>query len=236
MANVGPTRSSGQIGSSPLSNHVKLTDDERKDVATFWGYYFRSSGEGRQPTAFQLDAINDAEVRDAFLFWQIAANPEDFNPGFAEKIKMLALIETFGANPTGQQVHAALKKIIANVTSQGAEVDDIDTTTVWTVAHVMWLLLGGAWMDALSEMEQMVEVVSAYQKVNPENKYPHNDPLGGFGLAAGLLGLHAASGGDQHAMELAAKMYGLDENAENTRWARDSYAHIRAERFKNAAA
>lgn len=219
-----------------MSNHVTLTDDERKDVVGFWADYFRSSGEGRQPTAFQLDAINDPEVRDAFLFWQISGNPEDFNPGFLEKTRMLALLEQFGANPTGEQVHLALKKIIVRL-CESAELDDIDSTTVWTIAHTMWLLLGGAWMQAMSEMQKMTEIVNSYQQLNPENKFPHSDPLAGFGMAAALLALHVASGGDEHGMDLAAQMYGLAEDHENTRWAREEYARIRAERHakQNAA-
>jgi hypothetical protein len=219
-----------------MSNHVTLTDDERKEVVGFWGNYFRSSGEGRQPTIFQLDAINDPRVRDAFLFWQISGDPKEFNPGFAEKTEMLALIELFGDNPTGDQAHKALTKIIGKYNTEGAELEDIDSTSVWVIAHVMWLLLGGAWHPALDEITKMVEVVGSYNQLNPENVSPHDDPLTGIGMAAVMLALHVASAGDQHGLELAARMYGLGEDHENTRWAREQYARIRAERIKNEQA
>lgn len=225
-----------QTSNTPMSNHVALTDDERKEVATFWGDYFRSSGEGRQATAFQLDAINDPDVRDAFLFWQLGADPTDYNPGFNRREKALALAESFGANPTGDQSVRALTRLMRNNNEQGVEIEDLDTGSVWTLAHIMWLLLGGAWQLAVDEATLLAELVIRYKQVLPEDTYPHDDPLSGLGFAAAMLGMTVSTAGGDEALRLSSQMYGLDENHENTRWARENYAQFRTERLKNDAA
>lgn len=218
-----------------MSNHVALTDDERKDVVGFWADYFRNAGEGRQPTAFQLDAINDPDVRDAFLFWQIGANPTDFNPGFHQREKTLALTEVFGDNPSGKSTVMALTKLIKDNTDRGVEVEDIDTGSVWTLAHVMWLLLGGAWHWACDEAQLLAELAKKADEVIPGNEYPHKDPLYGLGTATAILSLTAVGHGDEKAMELSAQMYGLDENSASTQWARQNYAQVRADRLRKEA-
>lgn len=219
-----------------MSNHVTLTDDERKDVVGFWADYFRSSGEGRQPTAFQLDAINDPDVRDAFLFWQIGcSDPTAYNPRFSERPEVQSLIELFGDNPTGDQMVDATRRLIHDNTVQGVEMEDLDTGSIWILGVIMWQLLGGAWLWACDEAEKLATITKQADEL-PDNKYPHHSPVIGIGMSTALLSLHAVAGGDDHALDLAAQMYGFDENHPNTRWARNAYARVRAERIKNEAA
>ncbi len=217
-----------------MSNHVALTDDERKDVVAFYGDYFRAAGEGRQPTAFQLDAINDPDVRDAFLFWQLSANPVDYNSNFQDRTEVLALTELFGANPTGFQAIKALTRLIKDNTDRGVEVEDIDTGSVWTLAHLMWLLLGGAWHEAVDEAQLLSDLVKRANKVLPDNVYPHGEPLMGLGQATALLALLKVAQGEEFALNASADMYGFTPDHPSTRWARSAYQSKRKE-SNNAA-
>lgn len=200
-----------------MSNHVALTQEERNEVAEFWGEFFRNGGVGRQPTPFQLDAVNDQFVRDALLFWQIDGDPMQYNDAFP--VESVAMMQAFGPAPQGPKAIEALTKYVKTKNEEGVEIDDLDTGTVFVLMHVMWELLAGNFSLALNEAEVLSQAVVINQFTFPENHYPHSSPLGGLGMAAYLL-LHNDR---EKALALSAEMFGLPEDHPNVSFARSAY-------------
>jgi hypothetical protein len=199
-----------------LANHVALTQEERLEVAAFWGEFFRNGGEGRQPTPFQLDAVNDATVRDSLLFWQIQGNPNEYNDAFPQE--SISLIDAFGPAPDAHSAISAMHRYMSDKNAEGVDVDDLDTGSVFVLMHLMWLSLGGDFKMAMFEASTLSKAVILHQLHSPENKYPHSSPLAGLGMAAYML----EHMGDQgKALDLAAEMFGLSTDHPNTRYARE---------------
>jgi hypothetical protein len=208
-----------------MSNHVELTQDERLEVAAFWGDYFRRGGEGRQPTPFQLDAVNDQYVRDSLMFWQIDGDPLKYNDGFPPE--SVSLIPSFGPAPDATSALKAMTQYMKVKNEEGVDIEDLDTGSVFVLMHLMWLALGGDWKQALLEASTLSKAVILHQIHSPENKYPHADPLSGLGMAAYMLD---ASPDQGKALDLAAEMFGLSTDHPNTRYARERVIERQLER------
>lgn len=214
-----------QTGSSPLANHIALTQEERLEVAAFWGEFFRNGGEGRQPTPFQLDAINDATVRDSLMFWQIQGDPSEYNDAFPQE--SVALIDAFGPAPDALSSIKAMTRYMADKNAEGVDVDDLDTGSVFVLMHLMWLTLGGDFKMAMYEASTLSKAVIIHQFGDPENNYPHSSPLAGLGMAAYMLE-HMQDKGK--ALDLAAEMFGLPVDHTNTRYARERFIERQLDR------
>lgn len=205
-----------------MSNHMILTDQERNDAATFWGDYFRRGGEGEQPSAFLLDTLNDVQLRDHVMFWQIDADVNAYNPQLNERMDQVKLRELLGEVPDSRSVMKAITKVIGENNKRGVEIDDMDTGTVLILMHVMWLILGGDFYSACDEVAKLTLLHRRYNEVHPEDPLPHIDPLEGLGYAATVLYMRQSNGDDPEALQdLAAEMFGLSVDHPNVQSARN---------------
>lgn len=199
-----------------MSHHMTLTEEERVQAAAFWGDYFRRGGVGEQPTAFQLDAVNDTNLRDHLMFWQIDADPSIYNPALGERLDQVEIKDALGAAPGHRDVLRAITQIIKTNNDKGVELDDMDTGTVFILMHVMWLLLGGDFASAADEVAKLTAIHLRYQDLHPDHPLPHVDPLEGLGYAAGVLLMQQHMGAPlAKLLPLSAEMFGLPEDHEN---------------------
>lgn len=210
-----------------MSAHVELTEQERTDAIAFWREYFVSGGEGRQPSPFQLDAVNDETFRDAFLFWQIGGDLIAFNPEWQGRTDVLTALVEFGESPTPEASIHAHTHVLKLMRDKGVEASDLDTGTVFTLGYVMWLLVGGAYVTAAVTMEKLMDLAMKAQSTLGGDKTPHSHPLSGLGLAAAMLTLYEKAGTDrEQLLETSAGMFGLTEESEQTVFAREQVAAL----------
>lgn len=173
-------------------NHVQLTNDERKSVLNFWGEWFRSGGQGDEPSAFQLDALNDRLVRDALLFWQVGGTPGDTPQ--SELREAGDWIEYLGNRPEAIKVILALTKVMANRSDQGVSKDDLDLVTVLILMHIEWMLIGGDFQAAGSRAIKLAEVTATHMSQDETLRPAHMDPLKAFSNAALTLDVNERMG------------------------------------------
>src|SRR5690242_1736293 len=119
--------------------HIELTETERTEVLSYWTNYFRNAGQVDEPSAFQMDALNDKTVRDCLMWWQLGAVPDDPKDRFNN---VLEVLPSLGNSPEPVQSLGALvellKKLDANLS-----LDDVDTSAVPLLMNVMWQLISG---------------------------------------------------------------------------------------------
>lgn len=210
--------------------HVELTRQEREEVATYYGEFFRSGGKCAQPSPFQLDALNDELLRDTIIFWQIAGDPETWNPDLAQRCRSHDLSTFFGPSPAPEDALAALTALVGAIGEP--ELEKVDTTVVLTLMHAMWLILGGDFWSLAAELEKVVYVYAGYGSVTDvenEDDLPHIQALTGVAFAAGELLFRERNGVDRDTLLriTSEELLGLPEDHPNTVYAREAGAKTR---------
>ena len=127
-----------------LKHPETLTQEELVGVTDFWRAYILSGGEGEDPSPFQMEALNNENLRDAFLFWQVGGSPyvDDSRvpPQTVENYKR------FGVLPTDN--HKTMNALAQVVDVIPSDTDHLDTGTVFVIASVMWALKLGKYAEA----------------------------------------------------------------------------------------
>jgi hypothetical protein len=200
-----------------MTAHVELTEQERVEAARFWGNYFRSGGKNETPSAFQLDAINDTELRDRVMMWQIGADASAYNPEMGEKFatEYRDVMEALGANPDADSAQDAIVSVIGDFNDQPVDADDLDTGAVFVLMHCMWALLGGRF-DIANTMLRALELLAQRSRILGVTEVPFENPLAGLRQAATLFMMLQSVGANRETLlKESALMFGLAEDHPN---------------------
>jgi len=134
-----------------LKHPETLTEEELVGVTDFWRAYILSGGEGEDPSPFQLEALNNEHLRDAFLFWQVGGSP--YVDSDRVPPQTVANYERFGALPTDTlKTTDALGQVVDLVP---ADQDHLDTGTVFVIAATMWAMKQGRFTEAYLLLHSM---------------------------------------------------------------------------------
>jgi hypothetical protein len=167
----------------PVKHIESFTDQEKTQLVDFWRAYLLSGGEG-EPSAFQLEALNQPDFRDGFLFWQVGGSAEAenfYNPDQTEWF-----YRAFGPLPSEGQDVSVLKALYKVLEFIPPEDDTLDTGTVVVIAVTMWALRMGKYEKAATLIEKATEV-NALDAFTRGTTPHHASPLRTLGVVTQML-------------------------------------------------